>query len=56
MPNGSQIPIIAMTGAATDGDREFCIGAGMNDHIGKPIDAMELLQKLIQWLGQPAAE
>ena len=56
LPNGADILVIAMTGAATEGDREFCIEAGMNDHISKPINAVELLQKLIQWMGKPAAE
>ncbi len=56
MPDGSQIPIIAMTGATTEGDREFCLDSGMNDHIGKPIDASELVQKLIKWLGRQSPE
>jgi CheY-like chemotaxis protein len=56
LPNGAEIPIIAMTGAASESDRESCIAAGMNDHIGKPINAVELLQKLLHWLGKPAAE
>jgi CheY-like chemotaxis protein len=45
-----------MTGAASESDRAFCIEAGMNDHIGKPINAVELLKKLLQWLKKPAAE
>lgn len=56
LPNGAEIPIIAMTGAATEGDKAFCLEAGMNDHISKPINAVELLQKLIQWLGKPQAD
>lgn len=56
LPNGAEIPIIAMTGAATEGDKAFCLEAGMNDHISKPINAVELIQKLIQWLGKPQAD
>jgi CheY-like chemotaxis protein/two-component sensor histidine kinase len=56
LPNGANIPIIALTGAASESDRESCIAAGMNDHIGKPINALELLQKLLQWLKKPVAE
>ncbi|MDK9716840.1 MAG: response regulator [Trichlorobacter sp.] len=56
LPNGADILVIAMTGAATAEDRAFCIEAGMNDHVGKPINAVELLQKLIQWMGKPTAE
>ncbi|SFB12798.1 Signal transduction histidine kinase [Acetitomaculum ruminis DSM 5522] len=40
------IPIIAMTADAYDKDVEKCIKAGMNDHLGKPIDINKLLEKL----------
>jgi signal transduction histidine kinase len=36
---GVSAPIIAMTANAFREDAERCIAAGMNDHIGKPIDA-----------------
>jgi len=46
----SKLPIIAMTANVFKEDIEKCIAAGMNDHIGKPIDTEELLKKLSQYL------
>ena len=45
-----QIPIVAMTANVFKEDVEKCIEAGMNDHIGKPIDIEEMLAKLKQYL------
>jgi PAS domain S-box-containing protein len=44
------IPIIAMTAAAMQGDREKCIQAGMNDFIAKPVLITELAEMLTRWL------
>jgi PAS domain S-box-containing protein len=41
-----KLPIIAMTANAMAADRERCLAAGMNDHIGKPIDPDELVRVL----------
>ena len=49
------LPIIAMTASALSDERERCLGAGMNDHIAKPIDLDELFQVLGKWLG-PAGQ
>ena len=43
---GTHVPIIAMTAHALKGDRERCLGAGMNNYVAKPIRAEELFQAI----------
>ena len=45
-----KIPIVAMTANVFREDVEQCMKAGMNDHLGKPIDYGELLAKLKRYL------
>jgi CheY-like chemotaxis protein len=44
------IPIIAMTANVFREDIEKCLAAGMNSHVGKPIDIDDVLVKLRQYL------
>lgn len=44
------VPIIAMTANAMAEDRQRCLDAGMDDHIGKPIDPAVLRRCLLHWL------
>ena len=45
----ADLPIIAMTANAMAGDRDACLAAGMNDHVGKPFDLDRLVATLLQW-------
>ncbi len=45
-----QIPIIAMTAHAMQGDKAKCLDAGMNDYIAKPITPQALAEALEKWL------
>jgi signal transduction histidine kinase/CheY-like chemotaxis protein len=44
------VPIIAMTANVFREDIEKCLASGMNDHVGKPIDMAEVLDKLRRYL------
>lgn len=44
------VPIIAMTASVFREDIEKCLAAGMDDHIGKPMNTEELFRKVHQYL------
>ena len=50
LPGAKRIPIVAMTANVFREDVERCLAAGMNDHIGKPIDFDQLFVKLEKYL------
>ena len=52
----ANIPVIAMTGLTGEADRARCIEAGMDDHIGKPVKADELILTIEKNLGRDQAK
>jgi len=49
------LPIIAMTANAMASDREACLTAGMNDHVGKPFEIDHLVATLKRFVPQDDA-
>ena len=45
-----RLPIIAMTANVFKDDIEACLAAGMNNHIGKPLDIDKIFEKLCNYL------
>jgi len=50
-PNNT-VPIIAMTGHAMAGEKEKCIGIGMNDYLSKPFKPEDLKQRIADLTGK----
>jgi CheY-like chemotaxis protein len=54
-PRAAEVPIIAMTADVFREDIERCSEAGMDEHIGKPIDAKQMIAKLDSVLQRKSA-
>nr|WP_315463207.1 response regulator [uncultured Rhodoferax sp.] len=52
MPAFNALPVIAMTANAMASDREACLAAGMNEHVGKPFEIDHLVRTLLHFTGR----
>jgi PAS domain S-box-containing protein len=50
LPEGHDIPIIALSAAVMVHDKLASEQAGMNDHIAKPFDPVQLIKTLLKWV------
>ncbi len=51
MPQFAELPVIAVTARAMQGDKDKSIAAGASDYVTKPVDTEQLLSCMERWLG-----
>ncbi len=51
IPRAKTIPIVAMTANVFQEDIQHSLDAGMDDHLGKPIDIQKVCEKIVQYTG-----
>jgi CheY-like chemotaxis protein len=53
---GYDRPILALTANVMSDDKERCLAAGCNDHLGKPIDRMQMIRTIAWHAGKVIPE
>jgi len=56
LTTGKHVPIIALTAHAMKGDRERCLGGGMDAYVAKPVQKQELLHIIYQYSTPPVSD
>ena len=51
-PMAMSIPIIATTANAFSDDVSAALASGMNAHVSKPLDIVQLCKTLSEWIGR----
>lgn len=51
----TELPVLAMTANAMEGDRQLALAAGMNDHIAKPLNITTMFSTMAKWFGGSSA-
>ena len=52
--DGPRVPVVAVTASAMPSDRRNCLAQGMDDHIAKPLDPIELRAAIQRWMRSPS--
>ena len=51
MPQYAELPVVAMSANVMAADILACREAGMNDHVGKPLEVRRLISTILHWAG-----
>lgn len=55
LPEIADIPIVAVSAHALNGERQRCLEAGMNGYLAKPVDPAQLYEWVERYAGPPPA-